>query len=69
MTPGEYQRTLSGLVMSFRAQPTNVLWVHACHLKYHSEFTEAMIDEAKRIVLDEREKITNQGEAEEAKRP
>lgn len=64
MTPGEYQRTLGGLVLSFRAQPTDALWVHACHLKYHSKFPEAMIDKAKRIVLDEREKITNQSEGE-----
>lgn len=64
MSPTEYQRTLNGLVMSFRAQTTDALWVHACHLKYHTKFPKDMIDKAKRIVLDEREKITNQGEAE-----
>ena len=64
MTPGEYQRTFGGLVLSFRAQSTDALWVHACHLKYHSKFPEAMIDKAKRVVLDEREKAKTQSEAE-----
>lgn len=66
MTPNEYERTLSGLVLSFRAQLTNALWMHACQLKYHSKFPEAMIDKAKRIVLDEREKTENQSTKKEA---
>lgn len=64
MTPGEYRRTLGGLILSFRAQPTDALWVHACRLKYHSGFPEVMIDKAKRIVLHEREKAKNQSEGE-----
>lgn len=68
MTPHEYDRALQGLILSFRGQPTDALWMHGCNLKYHSKFPEAMIDRAKRIVIDEREKTTNQGEAEEAKR-
>lgn len=66
MTNREYQWALLGLLMSFRAQPTTVFWLHTCHLKYHSKFPHAMIDRAKRIVLDEREKATNQSTKKEA---
>lgn len=66
MTEREYQWALLGLLMSFRAQPTDTLWIHACHLKYHSKFPEVMIDKAKRMVLNEREKTTNQSTKKEA---
>ena len=47
-----------------RGHPADALWVLVSQLKYHSEFPDDMIDDAKRIVINEREKAKNQSEGE-----
>ncbi len=64
MNVHEYLAARRGLVLTMRGHPADALWVLVSQLKYHSEFPEDMIDDAQRIVTNEREKAKNQSEAE-----
>lgn len=55
----QYNSMLRGLVLSLRAQPVDRLWVTVCRLKYDTAYPYEMIDEARRIVLNEQETVTN----------
>jgi len=59
----EYLAMRRGLVLTMRGHPADQLWILVSKLKYHSEYPNDMIDDAQRIVTNEREKAKNQGEA------
>jgi len=64
MNVHEYLAMRRGLVLTMRGHPPDALWVLVSQLKYHSEFPNDMIDDAQRIVTNEREKAKNQSEGE-----
>lgn len=56
MTVREYLSMRRGLILSMRGQPADALWVLVSQLKYHSAYPYEMIEDAERIVRNERQK-------------